>query len=82
MLPRIEDKEVLEAILDLENNPSFNVIMLYLNKAQVHCSQQACIQQDDSFAKKYAGGFMTLKEFCALVYDAEERLARLKGKKK
>lgn len=81
MLPK-GDYDVYRAINALKDNPHFEVLLEYLSEAGQHCAAQACVQQDDSLAKKCAGGFITLHEFKKLVEDAEENLEKLKKRKK
>jgi hypothetical protein len=85
MLPKGKDevrKGLLQSIVALNNNPDFEAVMEYLDEAGHYCAAQACVQQDDSLAKKCAGGFITLHEFKKLVEGADEELERLKGRKK
>ena len=81
MLPKGNDdvrKGLLQSIVALRDNPDFEAVLEYLTEAGQFCAAQACIQQDDSLAKKCAGGFITLHEFKKLVEGAEIELEKFK----
>ena len=85
MLPKGNDevrKGLLQSIAALKDNPDFEAIMEYLAEAGQYCAAMSCVQQDDVFPKKFAGGFIILNEFKNLVETAEEDLDKIKKRNK
>ena len=78
MLPKDRSEDLLKAIVNLKGNPDFEEVLFYFTETEVRCSEQACIQQDDILSKKYAGGFLLLKEFITLVKGIEAELEKHK----
>ena len=81
MLPKGKDdgrKGLLQSIISLNDNPDFAVVMEYLDEAGYYCAAKSCTQDDDTFAKKCAGGFITIHEFKNLVEGAGEELDKIK----
>ena len=75
-------KDVLEAILNLEDNADFKTIMDYIALSGKTCAVRACYQHETIMSGKLAGGFMALSEIEELVAGAGKLLESIKAKEK